>query len=151
MENIPNFEEFETIEKTIFYLICTAISFTAYMVSIKGMYDLFPNVFRALGAFLAEIAVGVVLSLATTGILKATAAENAPILFVTVVVSAVIIIFARKVTLNYATSIPTSILQAVNSLVMHLFYILVIALSIVCMYLTIVYGSIDFSVFEKSA
>ena len=154
MESISNFEEFETIEKTIFLLIYTAISFSAYLISIKGMYDVFPNLFKALGAFLVELAISIVLCIAMYGIFEATAVNLPtafnPVMVLTIVVSMVIITFTRKVMLNYAAEIPTSILQAINSLVMHTFYIFILSFLILLVYTQIFQGSIDPSIFENS-
>ena len=153
MENIPNFGELETIEKTIFLLICTTISFAAYLVAIKGMYDFFPNVFRALGAFLIELVVSTALGIAMFGIFRATATDLPtdlnPVILLTLIVSMIITVFVRKVTLNYATEVPTSLLQAINSLVMHFFYILIITSLIALVYIQVFDGRINLRIFEK--
>ena len=153
MENILNLEELSTLETIIILLVYTVISFAAYLVSTKGMYDLFPNVFKALGAFLIELAVSAALSLAVYGIFKSTAAnlstELNSVILLTIVVVAIITVFARKITLTYATEIQTSVLQAVTSLVMHFFYVFVISFLITFLYLLISRGSIDPSIFKK--
>ena len=58
MENIPNLDILETVLAVLVYL---TISFAAYIISIKGIYDVFPNVLKALSAFMTELAVHVVL------------------------------------------------------------------------------------------
>lgn len=153
MEALPNLEELETIEKTIFSLICIAISFVAYLIAIKGMYDVFPNLFKALGAFLIELAISAVLCIAAFQIFKVTnvgpPTELSLVMTLTLFVAMIITVFVRKILLNYATGVSTSILQAVNSLVMHSFYILVISFLIMLMYQQVFNGGIDPSLFGE--
>jgi hypothetical protein len=153
MENILNPEELNTLETIILLLVYTVISLAAYLVSTKGMYDLFPSIFKALGAFLIELAVSAVLSLAVYGIFRSTAVnlptELNSLILLTFALVIIITVFARKITLTYATDIQTSVLQAVTSLVMHFFYILVISFFITFLYALIFPGSIDPSIFGK--
>lgn len=153
MEANINFEEFEIIELALFYLALTVISFAAYLITIKGMFDFFPNVAKASGAFLVDIAIGIVISVAMYGIsnVMSTGAstELNPIMLLAIIVSMIITILARKVTLNYATEMDITILQAVNSVVMHYFYIMVIALLITLVFVMVYKGNINPDFFEK--
>lgn len=153
MEANLNLEEFEIIEIAVFYLVLTIISFAAYLITIKGMFDFFPNVMKALGAFLVDVAIGVVIAIAMYGISSATTAnaptELNPIILLALVVSIVVTVLARKVTLNYATEMDITILQAVNSIVMNYFYIAIIAVLITLILLMVYKGNIDPEFFKK--
>lgn len=127
MENIPTYEEYGILGIVLTVIVYVIVSFAAYLISIKGLYDIIPNIFKAGSAFLTDLAVNVLTYLAIYGILSSRVVESIAdldsVIFIALAVSAIVIIFVRKVTLQYASDVSTSLLQAITSIVMHSFYI----------------------------
>lgn len=147
MENIPDLNILETVLAVLIYL---TISFAAYMISIKGIYDVFPKVLKALSAFATELAVRMVLcallyALSKSGVVNISniAEELNYVIFSIFAFFLVITLITRKVTITHATDVPTSILQSVTSLVMHAFYSWVISLLILVVMIIFFPESID--------
>ena len=153
MENIPDLNILETVLALLVYL---TISFAAYVISIKGIYDVFPNVLKALSAFATELAVHVVLcallyALSKSGVINipSITEELNYVIFFIFAFFLVITLIARKVTITHATNVPTSILQSITSLVMHVFYSWIISLLILVIMMRFFPESIDPSIFER--
>lgn len=134
MENIPVYEKYGILGIVVSVLIYIIISFAAYLISTKGLYDVIPNILKAASAFLIDLAVNALTYLAIFGIFSSKAIGSITdfdsVAFIALAISATVVIFVRKVTLQYACNIPTSLLQAITSIVMHNFYIFLIAVFI---------------------
>ncbi len=153
MENIP---DLDILEIALALLVYLTTSFAAYMISIKGVYDVFPNVLKALSAFMTELAVHVVLcallyALSKSGVVDIPniAEELNYVIFFIFAFFLTITVIARKVTITHATDVPTSILQSITSLVMHAFYSWIICSSILVLLMRFFPESVDLSIFEK--
>ncbi len=147
MENVTIYEEYGILGIILSVIVYVIISFAAYLISIKGLYDVIPNIFKAGSAFLTDLAVNALTYLAIYGIISSKVVESVAdldlVVFIALAVSAIVIIFVRKVTLQYASDVSTSLLQAVTSIVMHSFYILFISTLILLALLLISPESFD--------